>query len=81
MKRMRVSTLMLLIVVVALCLGLAVQQRRIARLEDALRNVEDALIVTRHERDTGTRSTGKTPRSARVNAPAAQSTEKRAEDE
>jgi hypothetical protein len=54
MKRTHLSTLMLLVVIVALCLALVVQQRRITRLEDdikAMPHFEFEVVLSREIRN------------------------------
>jgi hypothetical protein len=74
MRRIRLSTLMLLIVIAALGLTVVLQHRRIARLEDGQRTLDDVIRELRKDKAQGWRvreGQGKSPRSRRPPSPEA----------
>jgi hypothetical protein len=74
MRRIRLSTLMLLIVIAALVLTVVLQHRRITRLEDGQRTLNDVIRVLRLDKAQGWRvreGQGKAPRSRRAPSPEA----------
>jgi cytochrome c-type biogenesis protein CcmH/NrfG len=74
MKRVRVSTLMLLIVITALLLTVVLQQRRIARLEGDKESLDDVITELRMDKAQGwlvREGQGKAPRSGRQPSPKA----------
>jgi hypothetical protein len=74
MRRIRLSTLMLLIVIAALLLTVVLQHWRITRLEDGQRTLDDVIRVLRMDKAQGWRvreGQGKAPRSRRPPSPEA----------
>jgi cytochrome c-type biogenesis protein CcmH/NrfG len=74
MRRLGVSTLMLLVAIAALLLTVALQQRRIARLEGDKETMDDVIKLLRMDKAQGwlvREGQGKTPRSRRLPSPEA----------
>ena len=74
MRRLRLSTLILMVAIAALLLTVVLQQRRIARLESDKETMDDVIKLLRMDKAQGwlvREGQGKTPRSRRLPSPEA----------